>query len=304
MVFTLPQELHTLARANKAKIYDLILRASWLTVKQIATNPKYIGALPGMISVLHTFGSDMKYHIHTHCLVTFGGIDHNNAWKYPQRKDKIAPYRIINGTYKEIFIDQLSTLYDKGHIKYSQDFAQLVELLRSKKWVVHNTKPQLDTGVLENYLACYINRVAISKSRVEYLEKTKEVRILYNDYTNQKEGQAAPKKYKILNPLSFIHQFCQHILPKYFHKSRRYGLHASATCKKYKGLLPQAIRSNIHTIRTVMQILKQLIGDEPFVCAQCGASDYEVNAVARDKEWILRYISIPASRAPPLKANI
>jgi hypothetical protein len=299
MVFTLPHELHTLARANKRIIYSLIMRSSWKTVKILSAQTKNIGGLPGMISVLHTFGSDLKYHIHTHCLVTFGGIDEKNQWQFPKRKDKIARYRHINNTYRSIFIQELQSFFKSGKINYRLSFEELIKMVENKIWVVHNTKPTIDTTVLENYLSRYINRVAVSRSRVEYLKESEEVRILYNDYTNQVEGQAAPKKYKLLAPLSFIHQFMEHVLPSYFQKTRRYGLHASATKRKYEGLIPEAIKRNGHRIRTVIQIVTQLIKENPFSCELCHSSEYDIIRVKQNKEWIHQYINIPTGRSPP-----
>ena len=80
----------------------------------------------------------------------------------------------------------------------------------------------------------------------------------------------------------------QHVLPAYFQKSRRYGLHASATKRKYEGLLPQAIKRNGHTIRTVMQILTQLIKDKPYSCEQCQCTDFEIIIVTQNKDWVHR----------------
>ena len=212
----------------------------------------------------------------------------------------MARYREINSTYRKLFIHELRSLNNSGQLTYHQDLETLLTELENKTWVVHNTKPTIDTSILENYLARYINRVAISKSRVEYLEEHKQVKILYNDYANQIEGKAAPKKHKIVNPLSFINQFMQHVLPAYFQKSRRYGLHASATKRKYEGLLPQAIKRNGHTIRTVMQILTQLIKDKPYFCEKCQSTDFEIIIVTQNKEWIHRYINVPNPRPPPL----
>ena len=304
MIFTLPHELNSVARLNKSIIYSLIMKCAWATVKTLASDSDNIGGLPGMINVLHTFGSDLKYHIHTHCLVTFGGINQNHQWVHPKRKDKIARYRQINSTYKKLFITELKGLYKKGSIKYAFDFEELVEVLEKKTWVVHNTKPTIDTSVLENYLARYINRIAVSKSRVEYLKATKEVRILYNDYANQKEGEAAPKKHKLTNPLSFIHQFMQHVLPAYFQKTRRYGLHASATKRKYEGLLPEAIKRNGHIVRTVMQIIKQLTKENPYVCEICQSEEYEILVIKAKKDWVHQYINVPNPRSPPNKISI
>lgn len=301
MVFTLPHELNQLARANKSLMYSLIMKSAWATVKSLCRDEKNVGGLPGMISVLHTFGSDLKYHIHCHSLVSFGGLDKNNHWQYPKRKDKIARYREINGCYRNMFLTALKKLHTNGSLMYTKDFEALLASVESKNWVVHNTRPTIDTSTLENYLARYINRVAISKSRVEYLEQHKQVRILYNDYTNQKEGEAAPKAYKTLDPLSFIHQFMQHVLPSYFQKSRRYGLHASPTKRKYEGLLPKAIERNGHTVRTVMQILTQLIKEKPFVCEICQSEEYVIDQVKPNKNWIHRFIVVPSPRPPPNK---
>ena len=301
MVFTLPKLLRPLARANKSIIYSLIMSMAWKTVKQLCSKPINLGALPGMISVLHTFGSDMKYHIHAHCLVTFGGIDKHGQWLYPTRKNKIAQYRKINTTYKENFLHQLRVLSQRNQLKYQTDIEDLIAEAKQQSWVVHNTPPTIDTGVLENYLARYINRIAVSKSRVEYLKTHQQVKLLFNDYTNQQPGKPAPKKYKSLDPLSFIHQFLQHVLPPYFQKCRRYGIHACATKKKYQDLLPQAVKNNGHTIRSLLQIISQLIKQNPFSCDKCQAFEYDIVLVKPDTQWIYQYLRLSKPRAPPYR---
>lgn len=304
MVFTLPHELNGLARNNKKVIYSLIMQSGWKTVKVLSKEKNNIGGLPGMISVLHTFGSDMKYHIHTHCLVTFGGLDENGNWQLPKRKEKIARYRQIKGTYKKVFLEGLSKLYRKSKIEYHMSYEELLEMVDGKTWVVHNTKPTMDTSVLEDYLARYINRVAVSNSKVEYIKEQSIVKLIYNDYANQKEGEAAPKKKKKIDPLVFIDQFMQHVLPPSFQKSRRYGLHASSTKRKYQNILPDSIKRNGHHIRTVFQILTQLIKENPFHCEKCNSEKYEIVVIRPTKSWIHKYIQLPTSRAPPIKSAI
>lgn len=75
VTFTLPEELRNIAKSNPRVIYNILFRSAWQATKDLAADTKTIGALPGMVAVLHTFGSDLKYHVHIHCLVTFGGID-------------------------------------------------------------------------------------------------------------------------------------------------------------------------------------------------------------------------------------
>jgi hypothetical protein len=305
MIFTLPHQLNGLARNNKDVIYSLIMKSSWNTVKTLAEKEENVGALPGMINVLHTFGSDMKYHIHTHCLVTFGGWNQtSNSWKVPKRKEKIARYRQINSTYKNIFLEGLKILFAKGEIEYHQSFDQVFECVNKLSWVVHNTKPTIDTQILEDYLARYVNRVAVTNSRIEYLKEQRIVKLIYNDYANQLDGEPAPKIVKPLDPLSFIHQFMQHVLPPYFQKSRRYGLHASATKKKLNTDLPESILRDGMLIRTLMQIVAQLIKQNPFQCQFCQSQEYQILDIKPDKNWITKFVKIPNQRPPPIKFNI
>ena len=59
-IFTLPHQLNGLAHQNESEIYSLLMKTAWQTIKVLTHNPNNLGALPGMIAVLHTFGSDMK----------------------------------------------------------------------------------------------------------------------------------------------------------------------------------------------------------------------------------------------------
>ena len=299
VIFTLPHKLNGLARNNKKEIYSLLMKSAWNTIKTVSADPNNIGGLPGMIAVLHTFGSDLKYHIHVHCLVTFGAIDSQNHFCIPKRKNKIARYRQINKIYKETFIEGLKKLYEKDLINYRFSYDEVMELIGQKSWVVHNTKPTIDTTILENYLSRYINRVAISNNRVEYIKSQSKVNLIYNDYRNQEKGKPPPKQSRELKPLVFINQFLQHVLPPYFQKSRRYGLHASATKKKYKEILPDAIKRNGHIIRTLFEIITQLIKQNPFQCEKCGSQLYHIFHLKADKTYKENFIKIPINIRPP-----
>lgn len=53
----------------------MFFRVAWQTLRQLCGDKTRVGGLPGMTAVLHTWGSDLKHHVHIHCLVTFGGLD-------------------------------------------------------------------------------------------------------------------------------------------------------------------------------------------------------------------------------------
>lgn len=293
-VFTLPHQLNTVARNNEALIYSLIMKVAWMTVKSIGTKSNYT---PGMTSILHTFGSDMKYHIHVHALVTFGGLSDEGVWIYPKEKHKLDKYRSICANYKAIFIKELESLHRAGKIIYHQDFGTLIEDVKKIRWVVHSTRPTMDTKIIEEYLAKYINRIAVSNKRLDYIKDAEKVIILYNDYKNQQSGQTAPKAYKIMEPLVAMNQILQHVLPLYFQKSRRYGIHHNAS--KIKNTISDALKRNGQTIRTVFEIITELTKLNPYNCEKCGSDSYYIVEIKPDKIWVQLFITVPSTRPPP-----
>lgn len=269
-VFTLPHELNGLCRRNQSIMYSLVMKVSWLTVRQIG---KSQGFAPGMTSVLHTFGSDLKYHIHVHSLVSYGGLTNELEWKYPQTKNKLEKYRKICTIYRNIFLKELEKV--KPQLSYPKDIDSVLSEIKNTRWVVHSTYPSMDTRVIEIYLARYINRIAISPGRLNYLKNVNEVHIQYNDYKNQQTLQAAPKLIKVLHPIDAIQQILQHNIPVYFQKSRSYGLHNK--CNLIQQQIPISIKRNGQTVRTIIEIITQLLKLENLKCIKCGNTEFYIS---------------------------
>ncbi len=296
-VFTIPHQLNGLARRYPAQMYNVLLRSAWQTVKHLSDDPANLGALPGMVAVLHTFGSDMKFHLHAHCLITFGGLN-NGQWIWPKRKRRLARYEKMCATFREIFLKKLDKLVHSGSITTS-NYEQLRQDITHIRWNVRSSHPSMHTEQIEQYLARYINRVAISKNRLIYLEQQRQVAIIYNDYKKQLPNQPAPKAVKLLSPLLAIHNIVQHVLPPYFQKSRHYGLHSSATFKQCQALVPNLVRANPHTIRTVFQILYDLLKIKPFVCDKCQSVDQECLPIPPDTQFLKLLLHKQPPRSPP-----
>ena len=80
VVFTLPQELNVYCLKHPAVLYNLLFQSSKETIETFANDPRHLGASPGMISVLHTWGQQLSFHPHIHCIVSGGGISLDNSW--------------------------------------------------------------------------------------------------------------------------------------------------------------------------------------------------------------------------------
>ena len=298
LVTTMPHYFNGLSRRYPKVMYDLLFRATQLTVWELCENPDHMGASPGMTSVLHTWGSDMKYHVHVHSLLTYGGMDEDGNWKMPKHNKRICRNSKLRSTFKRIFLRELKVIYEEGLIKLREDYEGYIARIKDKRWSLFVTHPTMRTEVIEKYLARYINRIAISNNRVEYVKHLSKVNVIYNDYKQQEEGQPAPKETKVMEPFSFIHQLLIHLPPPYYHRTRHYGLHANMKSKKTKELISKKARSHPRAIRTVMEILTHLMHLEPFVCQECGSLEYKEHLMRPDAQWIFEYITLPKIRSP------
>lgn len=293
ITFTMPHMLHTLAGNNPWRLYNILMRSAWKTLKKCAASSANLGATPGAIMVLHTFGADLKYHVHVHGLVTFGGMDKNGHWMWPKRKNKIIPFRELRRTYRSVFIKNLENEYHE--LDSNLPFEILKEDLFKKQWCVNAQPPTTNTRVIEQYLGRYICRVGLSKNRFKYDQTDQMVTLSFKDYRNKdKTTGKTPTGIKTMIPLVAIHQILQHCLPPYFQKCRYYGLHSSASYKKNYDHLPQKLKNNTHTIRTVFQIIKAMIGLEALKCTNCHKTNFVETIIKPDKSWITPFLVHPS----------
>ncbi|MGA7370029.1 MAG: transposase [Nitrososphaeraceae archaeon] len=299
MVFTMPHLLNGLARGNSYAVYNCLMRSAWSSLKECCEDEKNLGAIPGAVMVLHTFGSDLKYHVHVHALVSFGGIDHTDQWRWPKRKRKIVPFRQIRGVFRKHFLERLQSIY--GQLDSRYNYKDLCDELMKKSWCVHAEPATVNTKVIGEYLGKYICRIGLSKNRFHYDRVNNEVTILFKDYRNKDQQNGhAPKAELKMQPLAAILQIVQHCSPAYFQKCRYYGLHSSACKIKYQNKIPECIKNNPKSIRTLFQILHQMLGLQGLACSHCGAPDFQVTVIAADKKWITSWLNtIPGNKGSP-----
>jgi len=300
IVFTMPHRLNGLTKRNQTQLYNCLMRSAWSSLSKCALQPDNLGALPGAIMVLHTFGSDLKYHVHVHALVTFGGLSKEGNWCWPKRKKKIVAFRQIRRVFRAHFLKSLASCYDQLDTK--EPLSQLTEDLLAKSWCVHAEPPTANTKVIQEYLGRYICRIGLSKNRFHYDKVHKQVTLSFKDYRNKKDTDVTvPMASKHLQPLVAIDQIMAHCLPPYFQKCRYYGLHASATFRKVYKNLPAAIKNTITSVRTVFQIITAMLGLEILACDICKCKVFHKSIIPANRSWKYNWLQIPNSRGSPLK---
>jgi Transposase zinc-binding domain len=65
VVFTLPAPAAEIAFQNKRTVYALLFRAAAAAMRDIAADPRHLGAEIGAIAVLHTWGQTLQQNPHS-----------------------------------------------------------------------------------------------------------------------------------------------------------------------------------------------------------------------------------------------
>ena len=306
ITFTLPHELNGLCRLHPSIMYGMLFRVAWQTLRELCAEPGGVEGLPGMTAVLHTWGSDLKHHVHLHCLVTFGGLDQSNGrWQWPKSKLKLLRYRPIRNRFRANFLGALKRwMKVAGPDIYHQSYEVLTAGLITKTWVVNQQPPTMDATVINAYLSRYICRIGISDKRLKYDPITQQVSLEYNDYRKQQSDQPPPTAMLSLPPLLAMDKILQHLLPPHFHRTRHYGLHAPNTRKRLAGQLQAYVKSAPSTVLVVLRLLKAMLQlSTQYACQQCGSIAVPtITSLPPDHDFKYRFLQLP-QRAPPAANN-
>jgi hypothetical protein len=217
-------------------MYHLLFTASQQTINAFANDQKHLGAMPGMISVLHTWGQNLSLHPHVHLIIPGGGIAASGSWKQAKSNGRyLFPVKAMSTVFKHKYMEGLLQ-WLKTESKTIEPSVR--ETLYNKNWIVYAKQPFGGPEQVIEYLGRYTHKVAISNHRIVSIENGK-VSFRYKDYAD-----GSKQKTMTLEATEFLRRFCLHILPPGFRKIRYYGFMANANSallqvqQKEMGILP------------------------------------------------------------------
>jgi len=216
---TVPEPLREMFRSNQNGCYSLLMKAASEAVLELCADTRYLGAIPAVLSVLHTWTAAMDYHPHVHLLVSGGGLGLDaKPWREAKRSFLI-PVRALSRLVRGKFMAMLKKTRPDLEGRIAAD-------AWGREWVAW-CKPwgNGETAVLD-YLARYVHRIAITNARILSMD-AKTVTFRYKD---RKAGQMRDCT---VSGHEFMRRFLQHVLPKGFHKVRYCGLwHSSRRARR------------------------------------------------------------------------
>ena len=228
MVFTLPHELNAWVQLHPEVIYRLLFNSVWSTLNDYSKDNKLMQGQLGMVTVLHSWGQNLKQHNHLHCLIP-GGVLNDNKFTICKRK-YLYPHKALTKVYRGKMVSALRAAVKKGELHRITQPGQVDDTLNTlmkKNWVI-NTKPHINSpDTVVNYLGRYTYRTAISLSRIQSVDRN-TVSFKWLDYRDNQH------KALTLNGVDFLQRFLSHVLPKGFMRIRHFGY--LANCIRVKSL--------------------------------------------------------------------
>jgi hypothetical protein len=230
VVFTIPEELASVAFQNKKLVYTILFKAAAETLRIIAANPKYLGAQIGFLAVLHTWNQTLLHHPHLHCVVPGGGLSPDDSRWISCRQGFFLPVRVLSRLFRGKFLCYLKQAFDQGKLQFFSDLKSLVDpeafgrflrRNRQQEWVVYAKPPFGGPTQVLDYLGRYTHRVAISNHRLVTFQDGK---VTFQWRDRKKHDRI---RTMTLDADEFIRRFLIHVLPQSFAKIRYFGFLAN-----------------------------------------------------------------------------
>lgn len=268
VVFTVPHELIALWRYNRSRFANLMFQAARDSLMTLLQEPRHLGALPGMVGSLHTWGRSGIEHVHLHFLVTAGGWT-PEGWKACPG-DFFVPYKALRELFRGKLVWRLRRALEREElvVPRGMDRASLVNELNRLgviDWHVRvMDRYEGGRGVLI-YFSRYVRGGPLTNPQIlRYGDGEVEYR-----YRDHETGQV---RKTTVSAWEFIRRILEHIPEKGFRVVRHYGLFAPshrqqlAACRSWLGMAPYEEPEKL----TVAEYLAQLEIEPRTHCPVCG----------------------------------
>lgn len=271
LVFGMPDMLWSFIKENR-KLQKIVMDITNKTIQELFNeiskkkNKTTSKIKVGVIAVLHTFGKDIEYKPHVHCIVTEGGFTNKGIYL---EIGFYIDYDALHRKWQRDILEALKPYIHKSVIdlcfrKYTQGFCAYVKPERLK---CHKR--------LIEYIGRYLRHPVIANSRIDYYDG----RIVRFWYKNAEDNIY----HKQMFVDDFIGSIIQHIPDKHEKLVRYYGSYARLK------------RRNLFKQLTIIEVISSSRPKNRRIPCPICKSDMEILAYCdkpppKDKELITNWI--------------
>ena len=255
-VFTIDENLREFFLKDRSLLDCLFHSVNSVITRMFFKMNKSKNFTPGFIMVLHTFGRDLKWNPHIHCLISEGGYSDDGFWRNVKHFD----YTFLRNAFRTALLNEMES-------KIGSSFKKV----KAKCYREHQqgfyvyAKPNLcDPRIVVKYIGRYLGRPVIATSRIDKYDG-EMVTFHYNRHEDEQYIE------ETIPAMEFIQRLIRHIPEKHF-KMIRYGgiyaRHREIDSKLYRAIS----KSKHHIYRSFNQwrtAILSFFGYDPLVCPDC-----------------------------------
>ena len=236
---------------------------------------KNTSALSLALSRSYTWGQELNFHPHIHCIVTGGGLTSDRKLKI-SGSGFFIPVKVLGAKFRGKFLASLQKLFSNNCLVFSHsceklrnsyEWAEFRNSLYNIDWCPYIKETFNGFGNAIEYLGRYTHRIAITNARILSVSKT-HVSFSAWDYKNSR------KKTVTLKNEEFIRRLMMHVLPPGFQKIRYYGFLNNRRKEENLRLIfrLQGHRKFVSRLkgRSMAEVLKLAWGYDISLCPCCG----------------------------------
>jgi hypothetical protein len=231
LIFTLPRVFVALWQFNRALIAQMLFDSVRSSVLALCADPRHLGATPGLLMALHTWGRTLSRHPHVHCLASAGGIDAHDQWR-ACASNFLVPVEPLRQLFRAKLLCALRAALDHHRLALppKHDAAHWRTII-ARQWRAHwnlqINAPYAHGRGVALYLARYVKGGPLGSDRRLHLGPD-SVAFAYFDHLSAKRRRLT------LEPDEFIERILWHAPPRGQHTVRHAGLYASALRRQHR----------------------------------------------------------------------
>lgn len=221
ITFTLPEELREFRLYFRdERVLNILFEAAKLTILQVMKQ-RY-KCMPGFISVIHTFGSDLKRNPHIHMIVTAWWLTYSLDERIDLWGEEYFHYNFFKHTWR-YFVTRLSRKFiNNSHLNYKNKFNERIKTTFNKDRYVYVGEKMTSSKNTVKYVWRYLKRPPIAESRivsVHLVPKKIHESTITIKYTHKKPKEI---RYITMSIFDFLLRLSEHLPNKWF-QCVRYG---------------------------------------------------------------------------------
>ena len=258
-VFTIADELRPFFLKDRSLLNCLFSAVRSVLLRMFHKDNKSELFTPGFICVLHTFGRDLKWNPHIHCLISEGGLGNSGLWRHKKHFN----YKLMRDSFQTALLNILQ--------KHLPDSFKKVKasIYRNHKngFYVYAKPNKCNPASVIKYIGRYLGRPVIATSRIDHYDG-ENVTFHYNRHEDDKLIT------ETIPVLDFIARLIPHIPEKHFKMIRYYGLYARhrVTDKKLNLAISKQKHKIYRSFNSWRNAILSSFGYDPIQCPCCGTT--------------------------------